>query len=482
MLYKGLIFQTLNSLIFVLCSYIIHYFLGKNMTPAEYGTWGIILVILDFEYLFVNNGVRQAVAREVAYKRYDTIDIIKKSVMLQMILVSGLSVLTVSLARYLSILFHDSIIEIYITIVIIILPFTGLYVITQGAHNGLFLLVQESIIGIIYSVLKLSIIPLSFCTSFSMVVNAEIGYIFAAAGGMFIGIISLYQKRQNMIKSDSKVHFKKFTKSALNYSLFFVIVSVALSIDTLILKIFTEKSELIGFYTGAVNFGKISYYILTAFFLVVLPIIAELYEKKELIRLKETVYTVITLINVFVLPIPIFLMASGKQLLSLFYENEYAVASSALLFLSMSDFFMGMIVVFHMIAEAMEKKKFSAIFSVCMILVDIILVCLLTRQMGMTGTALASCLCTFAFLTISYLYVSNLTGIVMNRRILLPVGIAGLYGLAVWQFFQWMNVNNIFIMLGLYGVLYILYVFTMNIFKVINLPTVIQMFKIHKGE
>lgn len=481
MLYKGLIFQIANSLFFVLCSYVVHYFLGRNMTPAEYGTWGTILVILDFEYLFVNNGVRQAVAREIAYKRYDTFDVIKKSTALQMILAGGLSILTFLAAPFLSMAFHDTSLELYIKIVAVILPFTGIYVITQGAHNGLLLLVRESIIGILYSFFKLSIIPFCFCTELSMVANAEMGYIFAAVGAMFIGIISLHQKRQKMIKNVGKISFKKFTKDALNYSLFFIIVSIVLSIDTLILRIFTEESELIGFYTGAVNFGKITYYVLTAFFLVILPIIAGLYEKKEFEKLRETIYIIMILINVFVLPIPIFLMTSGKQLLVLFYGEDYAVASNALLCLSLSDFFMGIIVVCHMIAEAMEKKKFSAVFSVCMISVDICLVCLMTGWMGMTGTALASCLCTFMFLVISYIYMSKLTGVMIKGKVLLSVGIAGLYGLLVREFFQWVHVEHIFIMLGLYIGLYVIYIFVMCICKITNITTVWQLFGIHKG-
>lgn len=447
------------------------------MTPAEYGTWGIIMVILDFEYLFVNNGVRQAVAREIAYKRYDTIDVIRKSVILQMFLAGGLSVLTVFSARSLAIVFHDSSLETYIKIVAIILPFTGLYVITQGGHNGLLLLVRESMIGIIYSILKLSIIPLSFCTGLSMVINAELGYVLAAAGGMVIGTISLYQKRRNMIRNVGKINFGEFTKNAVNYSLFFIIVSVALSIDTLILRIFTEKAEMIGFYTGAVNFGKISYYLLTAFFLVILPLIAQLYEKKDFIKLKENVYNTIILINVFVLPIPIFLMTSGKQLLVLFYGNEYAAASRVLLFLSMSDFFMGMIVVFNMIAEAMERKKFSAVCSVCMLIIDIGLVCLLTEKMGMNGTALASCLCTFSFFVISYVYTAKLTGGIMDRRLLLSIGIAFLYGFFVWMLFQWINLNNIFLLIGIYAVLYVVYILMMHIFKVLDLTNILQLIK-----
>jgi hypothetical protein len=53
---------------------LMHYFLGKNLTSAEYGIVGTIITIINFGYLFLNNGVRQAVSKEISLNVFNTAD------------------------------------------------------------------------------------------------------------------------------------------------------------------------------------------------------------------------------------------------------------------------------------------------------------------------------------------------------------------------------------------------------------------------
>ena len=48
----------------------------------------------------------------------------------------------------------------------------------------------------------------------------------------------------------------------------------------------------VGFYTGAVNFAKVSYYLLSAIYIVVLPVITQYYANKEIAKALETIKTV----------------------------------------------------------------------------------------------------------------------------------------------------------------------------------------------
>lgn len=472
MLYRGLIFQILNSIFFVMCSYGTHFFLGKNMTPAEYGIWGTILVILDFEYLFVNNGVRQNVAREIAGGQYDVKDIIRKSLFLQIILAGSLSLATYHLAPYLSVILHESSLKGYIQVAAFIVPITGFYIVTQGVHNGLFLLEQEAKIGILYSILKLSIIPFVLLAQFSLVVSAEIGFMFAAAGGLFFGSISLIKRKKLIVKRAKKINMIYFAKNSISYSLFFIVVSVTLSIDTIFLRIFIKNPEEIGYYTGAVNFAKITYYVLTAFFLVVLPIVSDLYEKRDFAKIKENILQLLLLINVFVVPIPILLISSRKHLLVLFYNEKYSIASGALVLLALSNFFMGIIVIFNMIAKAMEKKKFSSVISICMIMLDVVLICILTPKIGMIGTALASCCCTFIFALISVIYIRIQIGSFMDKKLCVSFVLPFFFLCCTSFLFRRIDIGNIFVLFVVYTLLYALVILCGCIFKIIDIKLI----------
>lgn len=72
----------------MLSSYAIHFFLGKALSPAEYGVVGTIITILDFDYLFLNNGVRQSISKALAGGAYDKRDVVKKGIFFQLLMVA----------------------------------------------------------------------------------------------------------------------------------------------------------------------------------------------------------------------------------------------------------------------------------------------------------------------------------------------------------------------------------------------------------
>lgn len=479
-MYSGLIYQLLNSVCFVVCSYGIHFFMGNTMSSGEYGTMGTILVILDFEYLFVNNGVRQAVSQEIASKKNNDWDLLLKSIIFQCILTGILFLINIVGARYLGEVFHDSTLQNYIKIAAFIVPTTGLYIITQGIHNGLFLFRRESIIGIIYSILKLSIIPYSFFMKETPVVAAELGFFTAAFGSLVIGGISIWQKKERLVRRAKKASVLSFAKSSLSYSLFFIIVSIILSMDTLILRYYTLDSRIVGYYTGAVNFGKITYYLLTAFFLIVLPVIVDLYIRNNYEAIKETIKSFILLIQIFILPIPILIIVTSGELLSLFYNQEYIIAANALRFLSISDFLMGIIVVFNMIVTAMEKKRVSTIISILMLAVDIFLCCTLTKSIGLTGTAAAGLICTGMISIILFIYVTSIVGIFINKQIILALFLCIFYGCFMWKFFHFFHFSNIFKLVFAYFIAYLLYIGIMYIFKILDIQMIIRILQVKR--
>ena len=70
-MYIGIILHTLAKCAFIAGSYIIHFFLGKYLPATEYGIVGTIITIINFEYLLLNNGVRQAISNAISQEKYD---------------------------------------------------------------------------------------------------------------------------------------------------------------------------------------------------------------------------------------------------------------------------------------------------------------------------------------------------------------------------------------------------------------------------
>lgn len=189
---KGTMLHMAAKVIFVFSSYLIHFFLGKYLTPVNYGIVGTILTIINLDYLFVNNGVRQAVSKTLAEGKYSTYDVIKKGFIAQGIVVLVIFFSNFSGAGIICHFLNDNSLVEYIKFAAFIIPFTGTYFLIMGILNGSKNIIPEAIIVCVYPILKLSVIPFTLFL-FSNPINGVImGYLFA---GFIICIFSVIQEK-----------------------------------------------------------------------------------------------------------------------------------------------------------------------------------------------------------------------------------------------------------------------------------------------
>ena len=225
-MYQGIVFNVIYNLLFVMVSYVIHFALGKTMTPTEYGVIGVIMTILDFEYLFLSNGVRQSLSKEISSKKYDVKDIIIKSVIFQFILISVIFSINFFGAELFAEALNDRAIEKYIRYAAFLIPANGLYVIVLGINDGIKCFKSSAIIGVVYALCKLSVIPYIVFLFDDAVLGTEMGYLTGILAGFLLGITLSFGNRKHFPENTGKkINFGNYATSTLNFSLFFIIVS-----------------------------------------------------------------------------------------------------------------------------------------------------------------------------------------------------------------------------------------------------------------
>jgi O-antigen/teichoic acid export membrane protein len=156
---KGLFLHSAAKVIFVLCTYIIHLYLGKTLSSSEYGVIGVVLSVITLNYNFLSNGARQSVAKNLALKVYDERDLVNKSIITQGIISIILMLLNWALAGTMAQYLNASSMAYYIKVSALMIPFTGFYFIFVGIVNGLKLFVTEAAIVSIYPILRVTVIP-----------------------------------------------------------------------------------------------------------------------------------------------------------------------------------------------------------------------------------------------------------------------------------------------------------------------------------
>lgn len=474
-MFKGIIFNVICNLFFVVVGYLIHFAFGATMTPAEYGIIGSILTILDFEYLFLNNGVRQSISKEISSEKYNIKDVILKGVLFQFILIAIIFAINYFGAGLFAKALNDTSIEKYIRFAAFLIPFNGLYVITMGINEGIHRFTASAVIGIVYSLFKLSVIPYVIFVFTDAVYGAEAGYLTGIIAALIMGIITLLVNKKYFYKpTGRKIDFKLYAKNTLNFSMFFIIVSVVLSVDTLMVKSLVEDKNVAGYYTGAVSFAKVSYFILSAFFTIMLPTITSKFEKGEKNEASKIIRNVIVIILSFVMPIAVILSSTSGSLLISFYRGEYIAAQNTLMILVWSHFFMGITVMFNMIIAAANKKRFSTILAGIVVVVDIVVGYILTRRFGMIGMAVTGTVCTFLAMVASIWYSRKLfTNMFTKQHLIILISNIILW-IIIKAVFTYYSTSSILILGAVYIGVYVFYILLLNICKIINIKKLIK--------
>ncbi len=464
----------------MLSSYAIHFFLGKALSPAEYGVVGTIITILDFDYLFLNNGVRQSISKALAGGAYDKRDVVKKGIFFQLLMVPLVFGINFFGAPAIASLLGDESLAGYIRYAAFIIPFTGIYFAGLGVFNGMQAFSLEAGIISVYSILKLAVIPLVAFVFADPVVGTEAGFFFAAAAICGVTVWFLIRRRACYQPGGEKINFWKYAKNALSYSLLFSIVSVIMNMDTLIVKAVTSSDTLVGYYTGAVTFSKVPYYLLAAFYLVVLPVIAQHYGKKQLEQARKIIGELLSVILALVLPIVAVLCASSGAVLSSFYTPQYAQAAGALSFLVVGIFFLGMTLVFCMIISAAEKERFTNWLAVILLVAHVVLSLLLMEKLSITGAALANFICTLAAMAVSGWYAIKLFGQFFHRKHYLLIAVCAVLFLAVLGLFSLLPRLSLPVLALVYLALYLAALGAMKIFGLFDLRNAISIVKKEK--
>lgn len=469
---KGLVLNLVSNILFFVCGYVIHFFLGNTLPAAEYGIVGTIMTVLDFEYMFLSNGARQSLAKEISLHRFETRDVVLKSLGFQILIIAFFFAINYFGAPLFGIIFKDSSIIFYFKVAAFLIPANGLFVILLGINDGLHRFSSGAIINTIYPISKLLVIPLIlFVFQSQPVLGMEIGYLAALTISILIGIILLIPAHEQLAATNlPSIRFSEIARNTLSFSFFYIMVSLVLSLDTLVVKSVVSPAEMTGYYTGAVNLGKIPYYLVSAFCTIILPVVAKKIGQHDIDGAVKQVKDFIQIIVIAVLPIPVILSASSSVVLSVFYKPEYGQAGTALSCLAFSNFFMGMTVLFNMVLTSFASNKFSDMLSVGSLVIVVPIFLAAAKNGGITWIAAASVTCTFLTMLISYLVLRKKTGNLLYKNTIIAVTLNALLWAVTRMLFSAFKISNLFILAAAYALLYTCFIGTLLTLKVFKIP------------
>ena len=384
---SGLVLHTIAKIIFLLTGYAMHMYLGKTLSAAQYGIIGVIISINNINYNFLSQGARQAASRALAERHYNEQDIIKKSFMIQFVAMMLLFLATILFAEFYSSVLNVPGMSRYIRMTALVIPAMAGYFLTLGVLNGYKLFIAEACIMILYSLMRLSVIPFVGYVFEDSTQGTIAGFFASAVAALIVGTTIATRLYKRADKDKPRISHSRYVGYVTGFLTFFLCIAVMLSLDMFFINAMLDTQDLVGYYTGATNFAKITYFLLSAVYIVALPIITQKYSADDFQGCSQTINQFFKVIALFILPIPCIVAPLAGNLMASFYTPEYRAAAIPTAILLFSQFFIGFMVVLNIFLCAASGRKFSAIVAVYTLALDAVLCFVMIPRYSITGAA-----------------------------------------------------------------------------------------------
>lgn len=476
-MFKALGFHTISKVFVIFAAYILHFCLGKVLSREEYGIVGTVIAFTNFYYMFLTNGVRQGISKLLSAGTHDHKAVVKKGMTVQVIFSLILATANFALAPILAKGFGDPNFETYIRLISFLIPLTAIYFAFTGGLNGSKLFFAEALIVSIYPLLRLSAVPLSFFGEGNEVVMVIIGFTLASflsaiiAGGL---LLTNKKFKQNAVGKEAVTN-KQLLSVSFGFIIFFAAITLVLNMDTFFLQYVCKDAGLTGYYTGVHTFSLVPYYLISAFYLVILPYITENYVKGNLEEVKKIIAKNFNIIFAIVLPITALISVTAPWLLAAFYKPEYYVAGNALSVLCMGTFLLSSFAVFNVVLSGMNQKNISKVMSVTVVVLDVILLNVLIPLHGIDGAAWATTISAFVGCTMAVIYLIRKIGNPFDLKTMAKsVVLVTVFVVIARVLFHFFVFDNLLKLILIYSVLGISYLVCMIVFKVVDLKQLMK--------
>ncbi len=383
---KGTLYLMLANALFALVGYIIHFWLGRQLGPIDYGAFGVVLYLMTTVNLLLTSGVPQSASKYIAEDNSRIDSIIREANKIQLVFSVVIFGLYFGLAGVIADLLGDASLTPYIRISSLAIPTYALYsVYSAGYLNGLRRFGRQAISTTGVSLAKVTLVFTLVAVGLG-IKGALTGYITSA----IVGFVFAWRFLKPRAWQQSNFDWKKLGAFGLPATLFAAAFFLLMSIDLFVVKSIVPDEAQVGFYTSATTISKVPFYFFTGLAVTLLPSISKATANNDIELTKNYIGQSLRYLLMLLVPGMLLISATSADLVTLVYSSQYAAAGSAL---SILAFGTGLLTIFYVLAHIVlgsGKPWIILIITLVAAGICITLNLLLIPEYGLSGAAWAT--------------------------------------------------------------------------------------------
>lgn len=358
---KGAIIVFAGFLIAYTLEYSCRIIMARWLGPSGYGIIALCLSFIGIISTLTMLSFEDTITRYISYlkdegKRKSLLNFIFK---ISTVLSAIASVLVYYFAENISMWFNNSELAIPLKIFSISIPFYALLKISVSCFRGLQLAKYKLYFSDIFFSVSRVVLVVFFLLFGYGIVGAAFGYVIAIILSGTLAFLFLERKlisirtKQLLSKTDM-VDMFRFSWPIMLISLFNISYA---NLGTIFLGIFKMSSD-VGIYNASLPTAGILSFVLTSFLFLFMPVIAELYAKKNMTAISSLFDTITRLTFVLTFPLFLIFLVFPEKIISIMFGDAYVGAALSLAILSIGIFISAITGPAGSIFIAIGKTKF----------------------------------------------------------------------------------------------------------------------------
>jgi O-antigen/teichoic acid export membrane protein len=378
---------------FFVFGYLTSVLIARNLGPAAYGIYGIVMSVLIWIEQMCKTGIIAAIVKMIPGSERQIVPIKQSGAILQIVLSLILFACLWFGSPYLSSLLHIQEGTRLIRLAAIDIPFIAMYFFYQAVLEGHRRFGEVSVAGIVYSASKMiGILILTFIglsISSALVVNI----LASVCALLFVYVVSQASLKVKEVNKRVSSQILRLALPMWPYALGF---SVLFVLDLWCLQIFlSDKEELVGLYVAANNIAKLPSVVLFFVAGIILPLISMAYSKRDVALIQRYVQGIMRFLLLIILPVSVLFAITSEELVIFIFSNRYTGGG---VFLSVLVFAFGMFVfldTFVNILYAVNRIYISTGIVLALVPCVLILNSIFIPTFGAIGAATSSIIAAF---------------------------------------------------------------------------------------
>ncbi len=403
----GALALSMAQAVVLLLGYVTHLWIGRVLGPAPYGIYGVVLSVQTIIGLFLTLGIPSAVSRFVAQDEQHAAGILRQALRWQAVAAIVLAASTAAAAPLIATALGDFSLIRYLLFVPLVVLMQAFYPVYVQFLSGMHHFTRQAGLTSVYAIAKvIGAIGLLYLFG---VYGAFAGF---AVGGVIAAVIGYFWTKKLGGQKPIKLPVRSFLSFAGTYVLILVGLQILMSLDLFMVKAMLSDDVLAGYYNSAVTLSRISYFLLQGLAFIILPSVSALTKPgADHSRAAKFIRDVMRYLIALIIPGITLAAATSKQLLILFFSDQYVPAAPALTILMIG---LGSLAFFLLLANIVAgagREKFGLYLTVCLLLLSSALGFILIPRFQLVGAALQTAITGVVGLTVLSIYTFRVFGL-----------------------------------------------------------------------